>query len=93
MQDILRKIHLQHYCSQMPYPDDSSPQSIGARLAHDEDEARLFGQFQRDCLEQLGIRQHPRGQQAFNMAWGRCHQEGHEAVFRELRYLADLLWA
>ena len=52
---------------------------------------RLYLEFKKDALEDVGLDKHPKVDKIFNYAWVRGHSEGYQAVYGYLVDLADML--
>lgn len=65
---------------------------VQERAAHRQEDKRLNRQFMLDALEELGLRDHPKGEQAFKKAWDDVHaMGGFFDVLDALEELADLM--
>lgn len=58
---------------------------------YQKEQRRIFQQFKVDALEEVGLTNHPKSEQAFNLAYERGHSGGYSDVYNELLDLADLL--
>ena len=56
-----------------------------------EEENKIYCQFKKDLLEEIGIANHPKAEQLFNMAWDRGHSNGYTEVLIEAEELSELL--
>jgi hypothetical protein len=56
-----------------------------------EEENKIYCQFKKDLLEELGIADHPKAELLFNMAWDRGHSCGYSEVLIEAGELSELL--
>jgi len=48
-------------------------------------------EFQKDCLEDLGLTNHPKAGRLFEIAWDYGHASGYHEVWSYIKELADLL--
>jgi len=52
---------------------------------------RLINEFQYDCLMELGIDEHPRALEAFQVAWNEREQDGLSSVFELLKKISHVM--
>lgn len=62
-----------------------------AREEYNQEEQRLQTKFREDALEYAGLKDHPKANKAYWMAWERGHSGGLGDVLSELEDIADLL--
>ena len=56
-----------------------------------EEENRCYNQFREDLFNEYGVKDNPKVEQAFNLAWDRGHSSGYKSVENEFSYLVDLI--
>ena len=52
---------------------------------------RLWNEFKKDAIDDVGLLNHPKADKAYNMAYERGHSEGLYSIYDELCEIADLL--
>jgi hypothetical protein len=71
--------------------EDEMVQYKADKKAYDAETERLFQLFKQDALADVGLTDHPKGEQAFWMAWDREKRNGYLDVMLELGQYARLM--
>lgn len=88
------------YNNTLSYPTQRESQAAGIvgqpeiqarRKAFRQEELRVRRNFMNDALQELGLRDHPKGELAFDKAWDTAHSGGLTDVIDELECLAALM--
>jgi hypothetical protein len=61
------------------------------RTAWRAKENEIEAEFKEDCIQDVGLKGHPKADKAFDLAWSRGHSAGFNEVYGELCDLSDLL--
>jgi len=86
--DIREKIQNGHYDNTLTYP--SGRGGSGQRFYFLEYGKKLKEKFKKDALRSVGLSEHPRADEIFQLAWDQKYIEGYEAVLRALESAAKL---
>ena len=60
----------------------------GSFDAYKTESSRIRNQFKDDALAELGLTNHPEGNQLFEFAWAWSHNDGYRAVYEEMEFLS-----
>lgn len=61
------------------------------RKEYYEETKRLTELFKQDCFDELGIRDNPKRERAFSLAWEHGHSGGYQEVYNYLLDFVELI--
>jgi hypothetical protein len=98
---VYKKINNDEYKTKLPFKIRIYPylnshyvprrESEAAYKQYKEDLARLEQEFKNDAIEAVGLKDHPKAEKAYALAWDHGHSAGFSDVLGYLSEFADLI--
>lgn len=82
-------MNYEKYVNNLPYARFSIDAEKNA--AYKMNDKKLYCDFKRDLLDELGVSNHPKADALFSLAWSYGHSAGYEEVFNYADELSQLL--
>lgn len=83
MKSVFDKINSDEYKPKSDYNSD--------RQKWREEQRELFHEFKYDALAEVGLKEHPKAEKAYALAYERGHAHGYSEILSNLEELAELL--
>ena len=99
VQEMDERLNSDYYKNKKPYPGIYEHKMVSMKSdegrqmieAYNEEENRITTEFQKDAIEAVGLKGHPRADKAYSLAWSNGHACGFREVFSHLVDIADVL--
>jgi hypothetical protein len=88
---VLQMIQEGTYENTLPYPHSFARRNDASRAAYRAESRRLEEKFKLDLLEEYGVKDHPKAELCFRLAWENSHAYGYQAVALHFADLVELI--
>lgn len=86
---VYQKINNKEYDTKLPYvPRRENPEE---HEKYSKDQFRLEDKFEKDAIEAVGLKGHPKAGKAYALAWEHGHSAGYSEVLNYLSEFAELI--